>query len=210
MRVEAARDLALPLSTKLGAVSLAVREEPIDNLHLHAEVPIAFLVERILEPTILADGLGGIALREVEVEAPWWKDYDAAKGEGPTRWAKRFDVSNWGLMAAYQGTVRIGGAVVALKAPGLEMIDGRGDLAVLWDLRVRPESRSHGAGYALFRAAEEWARKRGCRTLKVETQNINVAACRFYARMGCTLTAINLDAYPEFPHEVQLLWQQSL
>jgi hypothetical protein len=40
----------------------------------------------------------------------------------------------------------------------------------------------------------------------VETQNINVPACRFYARQGCVLGAIHPDAYPDLPDEVQLLW----
>ena len=45
-------------------------------------------------------GLGEIQLNEVAVETPWIKEYDASKGEGPTRWLKRFDTSNWGLIAA--------------------------------------------------------------------------------------------------------------
>jgi GNAT superfamily N-acetyltransferase len=39
--------------------------------------------------------------------------------------------------------------------------------------------RGLGIGAALFRAAERWAVARGARWLKVETQNVNVAACRF-------------------------------
>jgi len=44
----------------------------------------------------------------------------------------------------------------------------------------------------------------------VETQNINVPACRFYVRMGCALLAINCMAYPELPGEAQLLWCKDL
>jgi ribosomal protein S18 acetylase RimI-like enzyme len=80
----------------------------------------------------------------------------------------------------------------------------------LWDLRVRPEVRSAGIGTDLYRAVEDWARNRGCRTLKVETQNINVPACRFYARMGCTLGAVDRFAYPDLPDEVQLIWRKEL
>jgi streptothricin acetyltransferase len=46
--------------------------------------------------------------------------------------------------------------------------------------------------------------------LKVETQNINAAACHFYARQGCTLGGINRFAYPLLPLEVQLLWYKDL
>ena len=46
--------------------------------------------------------------------------------------------------------------------------------------------------------------------MKVETQNVNVPACRFYARQGCVLGAINRFAYPDLPDEVQLLWYKTL
>jgi hypothetical protein len=42
--------------------------------------------------------------------------------------------------------------------------------------------------------------------LKIETQNSNVAACRFYAREGCQLRGIHPGAYADFPDEIQLLW----
>lgn len=178
----------------------------MSRLRAHGEVPIAFLVERILAVSVIDGGLGGITLTELEVDSPWVKDYDAIEGEGPTRWLKRFDTSTWGLLAAHEGGRRIGGAVVAFDSPDLRMLEGRQDLAHLWDMRVQPDARSTGVGSALFRAVEELCRKRGCRTLQVETQNINFAACRFYARMGCSLGAINRFAYPSLPDETQLLW----
>jgi catechol 2,3-dioxygenase-like lactoylglutathione lyase family enzyme len=48
----------------------------------------------------------------------------------------------------------------------------------------------------------------GCRQLKIETQNVNAAAC-FYARHGSMLVAVNRGAYPRLPDEVQLLAQRS-
>lgn len=92
------------------------------------------------------------------------------------------------------------------------MLRGRRDLAVLWDLRVTQGCRS-GAGAALFGAATAWARERGCRALEVETQQINVAACRFYQRMGCSLAAVDRFAYVDLPEETQLsgtwIWRGS-
>jgi GNAT superfamily N-acetyltransferase len=152
----------------------------------------------------------GIQLIEVDVEAPWVKDYDTIKGEGPARWLKRFDTSQWGLLAAYDADQRIGGAVIALNTPGLVLLDGRRDVAAIWDIRVRPDVRSMGVGSALFRAAEVWCKQRGCGTLEVETQNINIAACRFYVQMGCVLGGINSRAYPDLPDETQLLWFRDL
>jgi GNAT superfamily N-acetyltransferase len=90
------------------------------------------------------------------------------------------------------------------------MLEDRQDTAVLWDIRVAAEARRQGVGAALFRAVEKWAVAHGCRLLKVETQNINVPACRFYAKQGCVLGAIHRFAYPEFPNETQLLWYKKL
>jgi phage shock protein A len=91
-----------------------------------------------------------------------------------------------------------------------EVLERRADLAVLWDLRVAPALRGRGVGAALFRAAEAWALARGASWLKIETQNVNVPACRFYARRGCTLGAIHRFAYPALPEEAQLLWYKPL
>ena len=60
------------------------------------------------------------------------------------------------------------------------------------------------------RRKQPWVVARGCRWLKVETQNINVPACRFYAKQGCVLGAIHRFAYPDYPNEAQLLWYKDL
>jgi GNAT superfamily N-acetyltransferase len=176
--------------------------ETIENLAEHATIPVAFVVERVLEVHEVDGGLGGFGLKDVPASPPWTKDYDAIRGEGPTRWFQRFDTSDWGLVAAYDGATRIGGAVIApAVAP---------DEAVLWDLRVRPEQRSSGVGSALFRAVEQWSLARGRTKLLVETQNINVPACRFYARQGCQLVSVDTRAYPELPDETKLQWLKIL
>ncbi|MHB1533495.1 MAG: GNAT family N-acetyltransferase [Acidimicrobiales bacterium] len=113
-------------------------------------------------------------------------------------------------MAAYDGDRRVGGAVIAFQSAEVWLLEGRADLAALWDLRVLPEIRNRGVGSQLFHAVEAWARARGCRQLMIETQNINVPASRFYRRMSCTLGGINRFAYPARPHETQLLWFKDL
>lgn len=188
---------------------IEVGEEPFSAIHDYAAIPIAFEVRRILDVGVTGGGLGGFVLSERPVHVPYMKDYDALDG-GPARWAGRFDVSNWGLLSARVDGRMVGGAAVAFGTPGLMMLEGRTDLAVLWDIRVAPDARGTGVGAALFRAAEAWAAARGCRRLKVETQNINLPACRFYVRQGCVLGAIHRFAYPELPHEVQLLWYKDL
>jgi GNAT superfamily N-acetyltransferase len=193
-------------------MDLEIRQEAAtpDTLAEHARISIAFAVERILEVTLTDGGLGGMSLAEIPVADPYVKDYDAIDGEGPTRWPRRFDVSNWGVLSAFSGGGRAGGAVLAFRTKGLFMLGGRDDVAVLWDLRVAPQARGSGVGSALFRAAEDWAAARGCGWLKIETQNVNTRACRFYQNMGCTLGGIDRFAYPGLPDEVQLLWWKAL
>lgn len=179
-----------------------------NSLADHATIRAEFQVETFLEPTLVDDGLGGIEFTKIPVGEPWVKDYD--DNETPAEWASRFDVSNWSLLTAYDSEKRVGGAVIAFDTPEVHMLDGRQDLAVLWDIRVAPEARGSGVGARLFRTAETSSRSRGCAVLKVETQNINVPACGFYQRMGCTLGAINRFGYPDLPEEIQLLWFKEL
>jgi len=190
-------------------VGFEVRPEALTRRALdeYAAVSIAFVVDRILQVTLADGGLGGMVLTETAVAQPYVKDYDAIEEAGPpTRWPERFDISGWGLICARRDGALAGGAVIAPKTPGLNLADGRDDVGVLWDIRVRPGERGAGVGSALLRAAAEWAQGRGCAWLKIETQNVNVAACRFYRKMGCTLGAVDRFAYPELPGEVRLLW----
>jgi len=179
-------------------------------LPAYARVPIAFEIRSVLDATVQAGGLGGIVLTERALDAPYHvKDYNLLDG-GPEGWARQFDLSGWGFFAAYNGKNLVGGAAVAFGADDVDMLERRKDLAVLWDIRVAPEARGRGVGAALFGAAAAWAAARGCRQLKVETQNVNVPACRFYARQGCVLGGIQRFAYPDLPDEVQLLWYRPL
>ena len=181
-----------------------------DQLPLYGTVPSAFRVEAILQVQEADGGLGGLILREEPVAAPYVKDYDVY--ETPAHWAARFDVTNWAFFIASDDGQAVGAAAVAVDTPGVHMLEGRSDLAVLWDIRVHPERRGEGIGTALFGRAAGWARGRGCRELKIETQNTNVRACRFYAARGCRLGAIVRRAYrePEIAHEAMLLWYLDL
>ncbi len=189
---------------------MQIVEETPAALADYATISIAFRVELRLRVETLDAGLGGVRLVEEPVDPSYTKDYDAIRGEGPTRWAKRWDLSNWGVISAFDGDERIGGAVVAWNTPRVDMLGGRKDVAALWDIRVTPERRGSGIGSALFERAADWARSRGCRAMTIETQNINVTACHFYVRQGCELAAINGFAYPDLPDETQLIWRLDL
>jgi len=187
-----------------------VIEESVAALPEYGRVPIAFRVESRFRVEPIRGGLGGLLLVEEPVAAPYVKDYDAIEDNGPSHWAKRWDISNWGVISAFDGGERIGGAAMAWKTEGLDMLEGDEGRAVLWDLRVHPSSRGRGVGHRLFARALDWARERQCRRLKVETQNINVPACRFYARQGCELGALDRYAYGDALDEVQLLWYRDV
>jgi GNAT superfamily N-acetyltransferase len=184
-----------------------VRQELSALLADYGRIPIAFEVDEIYEA--VCDTGGRFRLVTNRVADAYLKDYDAVS-DPPADWPLRNDISNWAFFSAVVQGRRVGGATVAWRTPNLEMLDGRADLAVLWDIRVAVSHRRRGIGSALFRAAAAWARERGCCQLKVETQNINAAACRFYARHGCVLLAANRGVYPGLPNEVQLLWYKDL
>jgi len=183
----------------------------IDLLSEYAAIPIAFEVRSIYQVEAVDKGLGGLRLVEQPVSSPYIKDYDADVDGPPTAWPRQFDMRNWGFLLARETQTAhpIGGAAIAWNTNGVNMLEGRSDLAVLWDIRVRSEYRGQGIGSLLLTRAADWARQRGCTQLKIETQNVNVPACRFYASQGCELGVIHRHAYAGWPHvadETMLIW----
>ena len=191
-------------------MNIKIIEETPEILPEYEKVSISFLVKSYFRVELSDNGLGGIRLFEEAIENSYVKDYDLYSEDKPTNWAKRFDLSNWGILSAFDGERRIGGATIAWKTHRVFMLEEREDLACLWDLRVAPEYRGRGVGQKLFARALDWAREKDCRLFKVETQNVNVPACRFYVSQGCHLGAFNLHAYPENLNEVQLIWYRNL
>jgi GNAT superfamily N-acetyltransferase len=186
-------------------MSVKIIEEAAGILPEYEKVSIAFLVESRLRVELTQGGMGGFRLVEERV-APYIKDYDEYESYRPSQWTTRFDVSNWGFLSAFAGKARVGCAAIAWNSPEIEMLEEMEDLACLWDLRVDPKYRHTGVGHHLFAAVVGWAKERECELLKVETQNTNVPACRFYARQGCELGVINRFAYPPILNETQLIW----
>jgi ribosomal protein S18 acetylase RimI-like enzyme len=188
----------------LSAEAIRIVVEPVSVLPEIDSIPISFLVESVLDlrggsPNRLGE------LRSRPVSTPYVKDYDKDAGP-PSSWSTRFDVSRWGVVSAWVESRRVGSVVIAWDTPEADMLEGRQDLGVLWDLRVLPEFRRQGIGASMFCEAERWVATRSGKILKVETQDVNVGACRFYKQMGCHLEAIVPGAYPELPDETQLLW----
>lgn len=195
-------------------MSIEIEEIGIESLSRYAEIPISFPVESVFHVETIDAGLGGFSIVEKKV-TPYTKNYDN-QGDDldvPSGWPGKFDVSKWGFFLAIDKPLAAGGATVAINSPNVNMLEHRKDLAVLWDIRVRPEKRRSGIGSKLFKYAADWARQKGCRHLKIETQNVNVPACRFYAKQGCELGGIHRYGYansPEVAHEAMFLWYLEL
>ncbi len=189
-------------------------EQVVDgDLARYAAVPIAYEVRSILHPELIDAGLGGIVLREVPLLTPYVKDYDSYGEGGQEQWSSKYALGIWAAFVATDGGVLVGGATVLCRAPEIRILRGRTDVALLWDIRVHPGHRRRGIGAALLRRTREWARAQGCRQLLIETQNVNVPACRFYASQGCQLDEISRSAYAAEPHvadETMLVWRLDL
>lgn len=203
------RGLGTSTST-LSFMNIKIMEYDVKGLESYVRIPIAFEVSSVLEVTENLAVAPKFLLNERRLAIPYLKDYDAIPGNRPTDWPQQFDMSQWRMFIAEIQGQQVGGAIVARKTPELTILEGRDDLAVLWDLRVTLAARGQGVGAALFRAAEDWAKFCGCRQLRIETQNINVSAIRFYEQQGCDLVTIERHAYPEFPDEIRFIWQKHL
>lgn len=185
---------------------VTVREEGLSCFPAYGAIPVTFRVDRKVR--IVRDEAGSVRLHvhNEPLASPFIKDYDVIAGNAPSEWGDRFNLAACGILAARIDDTLVGGAIVAPPALGLVPHPPSGDLATLWDLRVHPATRRAGVGSALFAAALRWATGAGHGGLCVETQDINVAACRFYERQGCVLVSVDPKAYPDLPEEVQLIW----
>jgi ribosomal protein S18 acetylase RimI-like enzyme len=56
--------------------------------------------------------------------------------------------------------------------------------------------------------AVDWSKEQGYQYLKIECQNTNLPACRFYEKHGAELIVVNEHAYGN--GEVMFLWYLSL
>jgi len=183
-----------------------------ESLAKYSKIPISFETVTQFQIKVVKNGLGGIVLSEKPLKSILKKDYDQLEEEGLTRWLKQFDTSKWTIFFALENDVIVGGAIVVLWTPGIRMFQGRQDIALVWDIRVLPEWRRSGIGTKLFSRAVIWSKKNGCRFLKVETQNTNPSACKFYVKQGCQLGEINRFVYtdPRVIEETMLVWYRDL
>lgn len=182
---------------------MRIVEEGAPQLQAYESISIAFEVRARMRLEDLRVR-GQIVADPVE---PWLKNYDDCEEDRPTALARRFDMSHWCILSAFEGDQRLGGMIIARNDPSCEMLEGRTDLAVIFDVRVRPDARGGGIGRALFEGAKDRASKNGCIELRVETQDVNVPACRFYKAMGCDIHSVEEGAYGPEIDEAKLIWR---
>lgn len=192
-----------------GTMNIRIANEDCSSIDQYSSIPISFDVISVFDVTHAPDDEAP-RLVERSLEHSYVKNYDVIQGDSPLEWPGRFDLSSWRFFVAYAGEQRVGGVVLIMDSPDIEMLEGRKDLALLWDVRVAPSFRASCVGSTLLAAAESWSIEHGAKDLKVETQNINVSACRFYESRGFELRQANAGVYPGLPNEVQLLWYKSL
>lgn len=175
-----------------------------DQVTQNVEVHSIYRISRI------DSGLGGLAFEEVPVE-PYVKDL--AVYERACDNEKLFDISTWRFYMAFDGEKPVGAATVAGTTANLNMLAGRKDLCVLWDIRVQDGYKHQGIGQELFEMAVAGAKRDGYHQMVIECQNTNVTAVNFYKKQGALLGKVDLYAYyaeTGLQDEVQLLWYLDL
>lgn len=82
--------------------------------------------------------------------------------------------------------------------------------AFVEDICVSKVVRGQGVGTTLIQKATEWAKSVGMDGLALETQDNNLWACRFYAKCGFVIGAVNTMLYKNFDKpwsdEMAIMW----
>lgn len=169
-----------------------IERRGIEVLSEYEAISIAFEGESRLSVPALKIG------RFVENPVEWFeKDYDDSEPDRPTSLPDRLGPDRLVVFVAVLDEELVGGAILYLPAD---------DQAMLVDLRVESWCREEGYGTLLVQAVLAEAAARGIPTVEVETQDTNVAACRFYSKLGATLIWIEPNGYPGFSDEAKLIW----
>ena len=81
--------------------------------------------------------------------------------------------------------------------------------AYIEDIKVDKKYRSLGVGGRLIKQATQWAKESNMLGIMLETQNNNVAACRFYEKCGFVIGGLDFLVYKgrhEESDEVAMYW----
>ncbi|MFH5881337.1 GNAT family N-acetyltransferase [Liberiplasma polymorphum] len=186
---------------------IKIIEKNHQDLEDYSKIPMRFKRETIYHVNVINQGLGGFLLEEVTGDN---KMHDPSFGEGPGKWKKMFDIKNWRIFIAYDKDLPVGGIALAYQTKGCNRLEGKDDLIVVWDLRVHPDYKAQGIGKRLMNQADAFAKEVKASQIKVETQNNNTNACKFYASQGYTLGEVNRFAYRDAPEESMFIFVKNI
>ena len=174
-----------------------------DTIPMNVDVRTEYQMKRI-------DNRLGLIFEEVQV-APYRKDLSVY--ERAVEYEEKFDIANWYFYMAFDEDKPIGAMTIAGRTPDLNMLSGRDDACVLWDIRVADNYKHQGIGQRLMDIGIEDSRTAGYRQMIIECQNNNVPACHFYRKQGALLSKVDLYAYDsedDCKNEIQFVWTLNL
>ena len=123
-----------------------------DQVSMNVDVKSEYRVNRV------NGGLGGFVFEEAQV-TPFVKDL--SKYERAVDYEKMFDISTWRFFMAFDGEKPVGGMTVAGPTQGMDMMGGRNDACVLWDIRVEDGYKHMGIGQKMLDQGIAAAKARG-------------------------------------------------
>ncbi|MDP4183182.1 MAG: GNAT family N-acetyltransferase [Bacillota bacterium] len=189
---------------------ISFREIDKSYFKAYDEIPMTVYVKSHYLLEKIDKGLGGIIFKEIPVKE-YIKDFRIY--EKASKYEVRFDISNWAFFMAFDNENPIGAVTIVSNTNNLYMLDGRNDISVLWDIRVADGYKQMGIGQKLFDLVVDWSRRKGLKQMKIECQNNNVPACKFYHKQGAVLSKIDEHAYYNditLREEVQFIWYLDL
>lgn len=80
--------------------------------------------------------------------------------------------------------------------------------ALVEDIGVSKDWRQKGIGTELLEKAVEWAKQNNHIGLMLETQDVNISACRFYAKNNFIIGGVDSMLYSKYPsaNEKAIFW----
>ncbi|OPZ79459.1 MAG: TDP-fucosamine acetyltransferase [Alphaproteobacteria bacterium ADurb.Bin438] len=188
----------------MGIIYREVFKEELDK---YDAVEMNFMVKSLYR--LKNKGLQGFELKEEKIDTPYIKDY--RKYNNAVDYDKKFDITNWRFFMAFDDLKPVGGATLVMKTKGVYMLDFKENLGALWDIRINNDYKNQGIGSKLFDMVKNCAKSNGLKELKIETQNVNVPACKFYSKQGAKLKGIREQVYQkEEQEEIQFLFYLDL
>ena len=191
------RSVAITDALALHKLEYSFETDRIYTLHVHGKLAQNDDILQTLDKPALA-----FELWETPVDPPLYKsfrEYEHKLEEVETR-----------LNNVEGGYIALAGGMIAGVV--LLNVEQWRSVARIEDIIVGRQFRRYGIGSLLLNCASDWARKRGCWAIVLETQNVNYPAIQFYLRNGLEVWSINQHFYPpgSVEHEVAIFMGKKL